>query len=297
MLKGSFVALISPLTPDGEVDYASLAQLIDFQIDSGSDGLVVLGTTGECASFSAVEHIALVAWVVDYVVGRIPVIAGNGSNCTRKAIALTAAMEHLPLAAMLSVTPYYNKPSEEGLYQHFKAIAAATSIPQIIYNVPGRTGIDMSTDLIARLSKLPNIIGIKEASGAVNRVQAIKAACQPDFICLSGDDETAKDFMLAGGDGVISVVNNCAPKAFKAMCDAALAGHEQAALELHQLLLPLAQKLFVEANPIPVKWACYVMGLIEHNVLRLPLTPLDEIHVSSVQQALKDVNIRLKHVE
>lgn len=292
MLKGSFVALITPMQCDGEVDYRSLARLIDFQIDSGTDGVVVLGTTGECTSFSLAEHVSLVTWVVNYVARRVPVIAGNGSNCTRKAIELTKAMNHLPLDAMLSVTPYYNKPSTAGLYQHFKIIAAQTSIPQIIYNVPGRTCVDMSTDLIVQLSKLPNIIGVKEASGDVSRVQEMKAACHSGFICLSGDDATAKDFMLAGGDGVVSVVSNCAPSAYKAMCEAALAGHEQAALELHHLLLPLAQKLFVEANPIPVKWACYAMGLIQNNVLRLPLTPLNEANVSRVQQALLDANIR-----
>tara|TARA_B100001094_G_C18190284_1_gene806684 strand:+ start:1791 stop:2678 length:888 start_codon:yes stop_codon:yes gene_type:complete len=287
MLKGSLVALITPMDVKGDVDYNSLSRLIDFHIKEGTDALVVLGTTGESATFSQQEHVDVARFVVEKAAKRIPIIAGNGANCTRKAVALTQALSELDLAAMLSVTPYYNKPSPKGLIAHHRAVSQSTTIPQILYNVPSRTGVDMRPETVAELAQIPQIIGCKEATGDILRVKTLRQLCGDDFLLFSGDDETAKDFMLLGGDGVISVVNNVVPRLFKEMCNAALRQDKNMAEELNQMLKPLAQDLFIEANPIPVKWAAHTMGLIENGTLRLPLTQLSEVYRDRVTQALK----------
>jgi 4-hydroxy-tetrahydrodipicolinate synthase len=289
MLNGSMVALITPMTPSGEVDYSSLKRLVSYHIEHHSDALVVLGTTGESATFELTEHVEVVTFVVKEARGQIPIIAGNGANSTRQAVALTQALSHLDLAAMLCVTPYYNKPSPDGLIAHFSAVADASDVPQILYNVPSRTGVDLPLEVLIELSEHPNIIGIKDATGDTGRVVPMRLSCGDDFLLLSGDDETAKDFIFQGGNGVISVVNNLEPALFKAMCAACLNGHWQQAQALHDRLLPLARDLFVEANPIPVKWAAYKQGLIQTPSLRLPLTTLHADNKRRVQEAMDAV--------
>ncbi|WP_163938106.1 4-hydroxy-tetrahydrodipicolinate synthase [Paraferrimonas sp. SM1919] len=287
MLTGSLVALITPMHTNGEVDYASLKRLVEFHIEQGTDGIVAVGTTGESATLPAKEHIEVVSKIVEYANGRIKVIGGNGANSTLEAIELTKGCEKAGVDAMLGVTPYYNKPSEAGLIAHYKAVAAATHIPQILYNVPGRTALDMKPQTIAKLCDVANIIGVKEASGDVARVAELRQLCGEDFLLFSGDDATAKEFMLAGGNGVISVVNNVVPKLFKRMCDAALAGDRELATELDQPMRQLHDVLFIEANPIPVKWAVLQMGLIDNGHIRLPLTELNSDFHGQVKQAMK----------
>ena len=292
MLKGSLVALITPMDVKGDVDYKSLSHLIEFHIKEGTDALVVLGTTGESSTFSQQEHVDVVRFVVKQAAKRIPIVAGNGANCTKTAIALTQALSDLDIAAMLSVTPYYNKPSPKGLISHYRAVAQSTTIQQILYNVPSRTAVDMRPETVAELAQIPGIIGCKEATGDILRVKNLRELCGPDFLLFSGDDETAKDFMLLGGDGVISVVNNVAPRLFKNMCDAALHKNKIRAEEYNERLKPLAQDLFIEANPIPVKWAAYSMGLIECGTLRLPLTQLSEVYQERVRKALVHAEVK-----
>lgn len=290
MFRGSMVALVTPMTDDGAIDEKALESLIEFHIENGTDAIVAVGTTGESATLDEEEHCYVIRHTVKVAAGRVPVIAGTGSNSTREAIVLTRCAREAGADACLLVTPYYNKPTQEGLYLHFKAIAEAVDIPQILYNVPGRTAIDMQTETVTRLSKITNIVGIKEATGDIQRARDIMAAADEHFDIYSGDDATAMELMLAGGHGVISVTANVAPKAMHDMCAAALAGDSQAASSINDSLMALHQDLFLEANPIPVKWALSEMGLIGKGI-RLPLTVLSEAHHAKVRAALKSAGV------
>jgi 4-hydroxy-tetrahydrodipicolinate synthase len=290
MFQGSMVALVTPMHPDGQVDDAALARLVEWHVEQGSDALIAMGTTGESATLDEAEHCAVVRRVVELADGRIPVIAGTGSNSTREAIDLTRCAQQAGANACLLVTPYYNKPTQEGLYLHFKAVAEAVDIPQILYNVPGRTAVDMLPETVARLAPIPNIIGIKEATGDIERGKAILQLCGPDFELYSGDDATALELILAGARGDISVTANVAPRAMHEMCAAALAGDRATASAINARLMPLHQKLFVESNPIPVKWALHDMGLIGTGI-RLPLTVLSEACRPVVHEALQQADV------
>lgn len=291
MLGGSIVALVTPMTHDGEIDEVSLKNLVDFHVRAGTDAIVSVGTTGESATLSFQEHIDIVLKTLEFANGRIPVIAGTGSNSTREAIFFTKELENSGVIAGLSVVPYYNKPSQEGLYQHFKAISDASELPLILYNVPGRTVTDLLPETVARLSTLKNIVGLKDATGCLSRVSLHRELCGKDFILLSGDDMTGLDFVLEGGQGVISVTNNLAAFQMAKMIKLALAGEMEQARAINETLIPLHKDLFVEANPIPVKWALYQMGLIETASLRLPLTPLNSALQSNVKKALMDARL------
>lgn len=290
-LGGSIVAIVTPMQVDGAVDYRSLEALVEWHISEGTDGIVAVGTTGESATLDVDEHLEVIRRVIAVAKGRVPVIAGTGANSTREAIELTAAAAKAGADACLVVTPYYNKPPQEGLYQHYKAVAAAVAVPIILYNVPGRTGCDMQPITVLRLSKLPNIIGLKEAVGTAERRAALLALPLPkDFVLLSGDDETAREAILAGFKGDISVTANIAPRQMHELCAAARAGDAARAAALDQQLLPLHRHLFVEPNPIPVKWALHSMGRIPAG-LRLPLVPLSTSAEPTVRAALKDSGI------
>ena len=292
MFRGSMVALATPMTDEGGVDSAALAALIEFHIENDTQAIVAVGTTGESATLDEREHCDVIRQTVEIVNGRVPVIAGTGSNSTVEAINLTRCAKQAGADACLLVTPYYNKPTQEGLYQHYKAIAEAVDVPQILYNVPGRTAVDMQTDAIARLAKLPNVIGIKDATGDIARVKPIMDACGPDFELYSGDDATAMDFLLLGGHGVISVTANVAPKVMQAMCAAALAGDKDKAKQLNDHLIPLHRDLFLEANPIPVKWALHEMGLMGLGI-RLPLTVLSPQYHDAVREAMRQASLAI----
>lgn len=291
MFSGSMVALLTPFDSSGEVDYIGLQKLVDYHIDAGTKAIISVGTTGESTTLTVDEQVKVVLKTLEYVDGRVPVIAGTGANATHEAVTITKLFSGTGIAGCLSVTPYYNKPTQEGLYQHYKAIAAATDIPQILYNVPGRTAVDLQPETVARLAKLDNIIGIKDATGDITRVKKTRELCGADFIQLSGDDATAVDFVAEGGHGVISVTANIAAAEMATMFDLALDGNIEAAQEINQRLMPLHTKLFVEANPIPVKWAAHQMGLIELDNLRLPLTVLSESQQPIVKQALIEANV------
>lgn len=295
--RGSMVAIITPMkggvTPDAAIDWERYAALIEFHIAEGTDAIIAVGTTGESATLNEAEHCEVIRRTVQWVRGRVPVIAGTGANSTTEAIALTAAARDAGADACLLVTPYYNKPTQEGLYLHYKAVAAAVAIPQILYNVPGRTACDMSVETIARLSRVPHIIGVKEATGEVARAARLREACVAGFTLVSGDDATAREFMLAGGDGVISVTANVAPRAMHELCQAALAGKGDAALAIDEKLAPLHRDLFCESNPIPVKWALQAMGLVEEGI-RLPLTWLTPAGQQKVGAALRHAGIPIQ---
>ncbi|MBY6017198.1 4-hydroxy-tetrahydrodipicolinate synthase [Ferrimonas balearica] len=286
MFRGSIVALVTPMNQDGSVDFSALSTLVNFHIENGTDAIVAVGTTGESATLSVSEHVAVVKAVVEQAAGRVPVIAGAGANSTAEAVALTKACDEVGADGMLSVTPYYNKPTQAGLVAHFSAIAAATDKPIILYNVPGRTCCDLKPEAVAELSRVKNIVGIKEATGDLSRVTPLRQLCGDDFLLLTGDDPTAMAFMLAGGDGVISVTNNVRPAQFKALCDASLSGDIVKARALDAQLYPLYGALFIEANPIPVKWAMEAIGVTERTVMRLPLTELSEQGKEKVREAL-----------
>jgi len=289
MFHGSMVALVTPMNNDGSLDEASLANLIEFHVESGTDAIVAVGTTGESATLSFKEHCALMKMIIKLVNGRLPVIAGTGANSTREAIELTRSAHESGADACLLVTPYYNKPSQEGLYLHFKAIAEAVDIPQILYNVPGRTAVDMLPETVARLAEIDNIIGIKEATGNLDRAREILQLCDDEFELYSGDDETAMECILLGAKGDISVTANVAPEAMQQMCALALKGEKAKAAAINEPLLGLHQNLFLEANPIPVKWALLEMGLIPDGI-RLPLTPLAEQYHQTLRAALQNAN-------
>lgn len=290
MITGSLVAIVTPMQDNGELDHESMRKLVELHIDQGTDGIVVAGTTGESATLSTAEHCDLIKRMVDQVNGRIPVIAGTGSNSTAEAVYLTAEAKALGADACLLVTPYYNRPTQEGLYQHYRAVAEAVDIPQILYNVPGRTTVDLLSETVARLSKLKNIVGVKEATGIVERGAEIRQLCGDDFAIYSGDDATGTELMLQGADGVISVTSNVAPAAMSEVCKAALAGDRASAESINKPLLALHEKLFLEANPIPVKWALQEIGLIGGGI-RLPLTPLSEQYHENVRDALRQAGL------
>jgi 4-hydroxy-tetrahydrodipicolinate synthase len=290
MFQGSMVALVTPMHPDGRLDDEALARLVAFHVEQGTDAIVAVGTTGESATLDHQEHAEVVRRVIELAAGHVPVIAGTGSNSTQEAIELTRHAKEAGADACLLVTPYYNKPPQEGLYQHFKAVAAAVDIPQILYNVPGRTAVDLLPETVERLAQLPNIIGIKEATGDIERARDIMHRCGDDFEVYSGDDATAMELILAGARGDISVTANVAPREMHEMCAAALAGERDKAAAINSRLLPLHQNLFVEANPIPVKWALHDMGMISPGI-RLPLTVLAEVHQAVVHQALQQAGV------
>ncbi len=291
MFTGSIVALITPMDDKGNVCRASLKKLIDYHVESGTSAIVSVGTTGESATLSHDEHGDVVMMTLELADGRIPVIAGTGANATSEAISLTKRFNDSGIVGCLTVVPYYNRPTQEGLFQHFKAIAENTSLPQILYNVPSRTGSDLLPQTVARLAQVPNIVGIKEATGNLSRVNEIKDRVADDFILLSGNDDSALDFMQLGGHGVISVTANVAARDMARMCELATAGDFAAAREINRRLMPLHERLFIEPNPIAVKWASRELGLVATDTLRLPMTPLTAESRPVVRDALKHAGL------
>lgn len=292
LLQGSIVALVTPMNNHGEVDFENLKQLVEYHVQAGTDAIVSVGTTGESATLSIEENVKVILKTVEFAAGRIPVIAGTGANATSEAVTMTKLLNNSGIVGCLSVVPYYNKPTQEGMYQHFKAIAECTDIPQILYNVPCRTGSDLLPETVGRLSAIPNIIGIKEATGDISRVQKIKQLAGKDFFVFSGDDASCLEAMKLGAEGVISVTSNVAPKAMAEMCRLARQGQFSEAETINQRLMPLHKNLFIESNPIPVKWACYKLGLIADPTLRLPLTILSESAQPVVLDALNFAGLR-----
>ena len=290
LFHGSIVALVTPMT-HGEVNYTELKNLVDYHVKSGTHAIVSVGTTGESTTLSIDENVKVIKKTVEFADGRIPVIAGTGSNATSEAITLTKLLTNSGVAGCLSVVPYYNKPTQEGMYLHYKAIAESTDLPQILYNVPGRTGSDLKPETIARLSKIENIVGVKEATGDLSRLPLIKQLAGEDFIFLSGDDATGLEAMKLGAQGVISVTNNVAAADMAKMCELALAGKFEEAEAINRRLMALHHDLFIEANPIPVKWAAYKLGLISEPNLRLPLTTLSESAQPVVLKALQQAGL------
>ncbi|MBY4675286.1 4-hydroxy-tetrahydrodipicolinate synthase [Marinobacterium arenosum] len=290
MITGSLVALVTPMTADGAIDWPALDKLTEMHVQQGTDAIVAVGTTGESATLDCNEHCQVIKRVVDLVAGRIKVIAGTGANSTREAIELTREAKKVGADACLLVVPYYNKPTQEGLYQHFKAIAEAVDIDQILYNVPGRTVCDMLPETVLRLAEIDNIVGIKEATGDLQRARELIEKAPQGFAIYSGDDATATELMLMGGQGNVSVTANVAPAQMAELCRLAIAGSADEARKLDLQLQPLHQKLFVGANPIPVKWALAEMGLIDRGI-RLPLTPLSAQYHEQVRDALRSAAI------
>ena len=290
MITGSLVALVTPMQPDGAVDYDSLRALVEWHIAEGTDAIVAVGTTGESATLELDEHIEVIRKVVQFSAGRVPVIAGTGANSTREAIELTHAGKTAGAQACLVVTPYYNKPPQEGLYQHFKKIAESVDIPIILYNVPGRTGCDMLPATVRRLAQVPGIAGLKEAKGEIPRIRELLAFKLSGFALYSGDDATACESILLGCHGDISVTANIAPRLMHQMCDAARQGDRGKATEIDKKLQALHTHLFAEPNPIPVKWALLQMKRIPAGI-RLPLVPLDPIHHNVVREALRTAGV------
>lgn len=286
MITGSLVALVTPMTADGSIHWDQLATLLDWHVEKGTDAVVSVGTTGESATLDMEEHCEVIRFTVARIAGRIPVVAGTGANSTSEAIELTAAAKAAGADACLLVTPYYNKPTQEGLFRHHTAIADAVAIPQLLYNVPGRTACDMLPETVARLANHSHIIGIKEATGNLTRTAQILERCPSDFVLYSGDDATARELILAGAKGNVSVTANVVPELMHQMCMAALAGDAKQAAALDQRMAALHRDLFLEANPIPVKWALHRMGLIDAGI-RLPLTPLSEQYHEAVEAALR----------
>ncbi|CAK0758341.1 4-hydroxy-tetrahydrodipicolinate synthase [Gammaproteobacteria bacterium] len=290
MFHGSMVAIVTPMGADGAVDYEVLRRLVERHIEQGTNAIIAVGTTGESPTLTMEEHGEVIRTVVEQCRGRIPVIAGTGSNSTREAIELTRYAYEVHADACLLVTPYYNKPTQEGLYQHFKACAEAVPVPQILYNVPGRTAVDLLPETVARLSHVANIVGIKEATGKLERVTAIRELCDDRLDIYSGDDATACEAILLGAKGDISVTANVAPRLMQEMCALALAGNREQAAAIDARLAPLHKHLFVEANPIPVKWALHELGIIPPGI-RLPLTVLSEHHHETIRSALRAAGV------
>ena len=286
MFQGSIVAIVTPMLNDGAIDFDALKKLVKFHVDAGTDAIVSVGTTGESATLSMAEHSEVIRKTIEFADGAIPVIAGTGANSTTEALELTENAKAAGADACLLVTPYYNKPTQEGLYQHFKTIAEAVDVPIVLYNVPGRTSVDMTAATTARLAEISNIIGTKEAHGTVERIKEVISLCPDDFIVMTGDDGTAMDSILAGARGNISVTANVAPAIMAQMCAAALAKDEAKARELDAQVADLHKTLFIESSPIPAKWALVEMGLIKAGI-RLPLTPLDSKCQAPVAAALK----------
>lgn len=292
MLTGSLVAIVTPMGQDGKLDFVRFRALMDWHIAEGTDAIVVVGTTGESPTVDFDEHKELIRVAVEHAAGRIPVVAGTGGNSTAEAIELSVSAKKAGATASLSVVPYYNKPTQEGLYRHFRSIAEAVDIPQILYNVPGRTVADIGNDTVLRLAQVPNVIGLKDATGNIERGSDLLRRLPKEFAVYSGDDASALALILLGAHGTISVTANVAPRLMHQMCAAALAGDVRKARELNFKLLPLHQKLFVEANPIPVKWAVAQMGLIGPGI-RLPLTPLSGQFQEAVAEAMRHADITL----
>ena len=290
MIKGSIVAIVTPMHADGSLDYPGLQKLIDWHIAEGTDAIVIVGTTGESSTVSVAEHCELIRFTVEHAKGRIPIIAGTGGNSTVEAIKLTEAAKEFGADAALVVVPYYNRPSQEGMYQHFKTIAEAVDLPIILYNVPGRTVADMSNATVVRLSAIPNIVGIKDATGNIGRGLELLKLVPKSFAVYSGDDPTAIALMLCGGAGNISVTANVAPKVMHEMCAAAMAGEIAKAVALNDKVMALHSKLFVEPNPVPVKWALAEMGMMAPG-LRLPLAALAPEFYDTVRGALRDAGV------
>ncbi|XLP62798.1 4-hydroxy-tetrahydrodipicolinate synthase [Gallibacterium anatis] len=291
LFSGSIVALVTPMDSAGEVNYGQLKKLVNYHIEAGTNAIVSVGTSGESATLSIEENIKTILKTLEFADGRIPVIAGTGANATSEAVTMTKLLNGSGIAGCLTVVPYYNKPTQEGMYLHFKTIAECTDLPQILYNVPGRTGSDLLPETVGRLSKIENIVGIKEATGDVSRVKKIKQLAGEDFIVLSGDDATFLDSMKEGAEGVISVTTNVAAADMAKVCQLALAGKFDEAEKINQRLMALHHDLFVESNPIPVKWACYKLGLIDEPTLRLPLTVLSEAAQPKVIKALQTAGL------
>ena len=290
MIQGSIVALVTPMYENGAIDKESLKKLVEFHIGQGTDALVAVGTSGESATLNEDEHCDIIKCVVDYVGGRIPVIAGTGANSTTEATSLTLKAKQVGADACLLVTPYYNKPTQEGLFLHYKAIAEAVDIPQILYNVPGRTACDMLPETVGRLSHISNIVGVKEATGDLSRVKQIRNLTGPDFAIYTGDDATSRQFCLLGGNGTITVTGNVAPRLVHEMILAAMAGDKETALAIDTKLSALHKNLFIQSNPIPVKWAVAEMGLMGKGI-RLPLTWLTEDCFEAVRDAMRQAEV------
>ena len=290
MFQGSMVALVTPMREGGDIDEACMQRLIDFHVENQSDALIVVGTTGESATLNEEEHCHVIRRAVEMAAGRIAIIAGTGANSTREAIDLTRCAHEAGANACLLVTPYYNKPTQEGLYRHYKAVADAVPVAQILYNVPGRTAVDMLPETVERLADIDNIVGIKEATGAMNRAREILDRCGDRLDLYSGDDATAMELILLGGQGNISVTANVAPAAMHELCAAALAGDRDTAAAINARMEVLHRTLFIESNPIPVKWALYEMGLIPAGI-RLPLTPLASQYQDTIRQALVQAGV------
>jgi len=292
-LHGSLVAIVTPMEEDGTLDLDAFRGLIDWHIGEGTDGIVVVGTTGESPTVDFDEHRLLIKTAVDHVAKRVPVIAGTGANATSEAIELAAYAKQAGADFSLSVVPYYNKPTQEGLYRHFRAIAEAVDIPHIVYNVPGRTVADLQNETVLRLAQIPNIVGIKDATANLERGSDLIRRKPREFRVFSGDDATGLALMLLGGHGVISVTANVAPRLMHEMCAAALAGETANSRDINNRLLPLHRQLFLEANPIPVKWAVQQMGLIKGGI-RLPLTPLSAQYQEQVREAMRHAGVRIE---
>lgn len=291
MFKGSIVAIITPMHEDGSIDQKALHDLVEWHIQNKTDAIVATGTTGESATLEPDEQLEVISLVVKQVAGRIPVIAGTGTNSTRTTLKLSEGAKRAGANACLVVTPYYNKPTQNGLYQHYKTIAETIDLPIIVYNVPGRTACDILPETVERLSQIKNIIGIKEATGKLERAQDIIKRCDKSFEVYSGDDATALDLMLNGAKGVISVTANVAPLKMHEMCEAALNGNKSVAEKINQELMMLHQRLFLESNPIPTKWVLHTMGKIQ-NGIRLPLLPLDSKYHQEVKEAMQNAGVK-----
>ena len=293
MFNGSLVALVTPFDGNNRVDYASLKRLIDFHVEQGSSGLVIAGTTGESATLTRSEHIELIGRAIEIAAGRLPIIAGTGSNSTAQTIELSLAVADPGVAAYLVVVPYYNKPTQEGLFRHFSAIADAVEKPVMLYNVPGRTVADMQPETVARLADHQNVFAIKEATGDLERLQQIRALVDDDFRLYSGDDFTLRSFIERGGDGVVTVSGNVAPAQVAQLCRLAADGRAEEAEALDQQLQPLNRALFIESNPIPVKWAVSELGLMEPHI-RLPLTPYSKRHHEEMRAAMRTAGVAVE---
>ncbi|BDX06672.1 4-hydroxy-tetrahydrodipicolinate synthase [Planctobacterium marinum] len=289
MIKGSIVALATPMLPNGDVDYASLQKLVQFHIANGTDAIVSVGTTGESATLPVSEHVSVVEKTVEFAEGKIPVIAGTGANSTSEAVELGDLMQSVGISGMLSVVPYYNKPQQRGMIQHFTAIADAADVPVILYNVPGRTVADLSSESVFVLAEHQNIVALKDATGDLNRLEELKAGLSDDFSLLSGDDPTGCEFMLNGGHGVISVTANIVPKLMSELCIAATSGNRTLAMEIDASIAELHRKLFIEPNPVMPKWALYKMGLMQTPHLRLPMVEPDKESQASLEELLQEM--------
>ncbi|CAB3789682.1 4-hydroxy-tetrahydrodipicolinate synthase [Paraburkholderia caffeinitolerans] len=289
-LRGSIPAIVTPMHEDGSLDLPAFRKLIDWHVEEGTDAIVVVGTSGESATLDVEEHILMVKTAVEHAAGRLPIIAGAGGNSTAEAIELTKLAKDVGAQASLQVVPYYNKPTQEGMYRHFAKIAEAVDLPVMLYNVPGRTVADMTNETILRLAQVPGIVGVKEATGNIDRAAHLIKHAPEGFMIFSGDDPTAIALMLLGGHGNISVTANVAPRQMSELCRAALEGDAKTARAIHLKLLSLHKNLFIESNPIPAKWALQELGRIEGGI-RLPLTPLDERYHDVVRTALREAGL------